>query len=263
MADFPDNPLLPFQSAPPSEGAPGFDYSTLEPDMAEKAHAAAVRIKGRFRTTISQIVEIGRDLKAIQKRMPHGAWGPWIDAEFGFSGHTALHYMNLAKFMEGKSETVSDLPQACLYALASPTADAVVVKQVVDAVEAGEPPPTTAAVKEKLAEARAAERKREAAQKKSPEQIEKEQKTTERRKIKDQKEDEKQAAIEASLVKAAEEIARQLVARFGAGGTLELFTLMGGIPFYRLEELFRPWVGGLSRRTLTEQEIEAKFGGYK
>jgi hypothetical protein len=117
-------------------------------------------------------------------------------------------------------------------------------------------------VKERLAEARAAKLKAKALVKKSPEQIAKEQKAEAREQARRQKDDAKQAAIEAGEVEAAKEIARLLVKKFGAGGALELFTIMRRVEFDRVKRLFLgpPNVVG-NRSFLTEEEIQERFGG--
>jgi Protein of unknown function (DUF3102) len=242
----------------------GFDYAILDEDLATKCQAAAGRIKGRFRTTLLEFVEIGRDLIAIQEKMPHGAWGPWLEAEFGFTDRTAQNYMNTATFMEGKSETVSLLPPATLYALASRSADPGVIEGVLADVDAGKVV-TTADVKEKLAKARAVQKKASASARKSPEQIKKEQAALERADRAHQKKvddiDAQRAAKEAREAEAAGKAVRLLVTGLGAAGTIELFTIMNRVSFDRVQQLLghRSMLGDYS--FLPESEIEAKFGG--
>jgi DUF3102 family protein len=242
----------------------GFNYAILDEDLATQCQAAAGRIKGRFRTTTLEIVEIGRDLIAIQDKMPHGAWGPWIEAEFGFTDRTAQHYMNTATFMEGKSETVSLLPPATLYALASPSADPDVVAEVLAETNARKLPPT-ADVKARLAKARTAQKKAQAAQKKLPEQIAKERAAEKRRQAAQEKADrehkEMWAERHALEAEAAKEFARGLVVGLGAGGALKLITSAPNMSLHQVKQQFQhPTVDG--RVTfLTEQEIAEKFGG--
>ena len=174
----------------------------------------------------------------------------------------AENCMNTAR-LATKYEMTAHLPPTILVALAAPSADLDVVEGVVDNIKAGK---AVTNVKERLAEARAAKLKAKAFAKKSPEQIAKEQKAEAKRQASVKKRirehEEEQAAIEAGEVEVAEKALRLLVAGLGAGRTLELFTLMRGISFYRVEQLFRPWVDG-QRTTLTEQDIKERFGGAK
>src|SRR4051794_36217320 len=53
------------------EGAP-FDYSRLDPDLADAARTAATRIKTRLRRTTEDIIAVGVELKEIKAKLPHG-----------------------------------------------------------------------------------------------------------------------------------------------------------------------------------------------
>jgi hypothetical protein len=244
----------------PHPAGASFDYSTLDRELANEARAAAGRIRERLRTAT---YETGRDLIAIKDKMPHGTFGSWVAAEFGISDHTAQNYMNAARFMEGKSETVSLLPPTALYALARPTASAEVVDEVLKQVDAGVPV-TTAMIRDRLAGAVAAQKKADA--RKSDEQLNKEREADKRHRALEEKRDrerkEEQAAIEAREAEVIENTARFLVDKLGVSGVHELFTRMRNIPFHRLERLFqRDFAGGRSpTRLLTEAEIETKFG---
>jgi hypothetical protein len=234
----------------------GFDYSTLDDsDVATDARAAARRINDRIRTTQD---EIGRELIAIQARMPRGAFGAWMAAELGFTERTATNYMGKARFVEGKSETVSLLPPAALYALASRSADPDVVKQVLDDVEAGKKV-TTAVVKERLAQAKTAQKKSKNKARKSPEEIKKELAAQEKSDLAHKK---KWADFHAREDEAVERAARMLVIGLGAARTVDLFTLMAGIPFGRVERQFiRPASGPESKdEFLSAETIEKRFG---
>lgn len=58
----------------------GFDYAALPVDSALTARAAAERIKLRLKRTVEDIIEIGRELKAVKDELPHGQFLPWIAA---------------------------------------------------------------------------------------------------------------------------------------------------------------------------------------
>jgi hypothetical protein len=153
-----------------------------------------------------------------------------------------------------------------LVALASPSADPGVRKQVLDDVEAGKPAPPPAIVKEMLAKARTAKKKAQAAQKKSPEQIAKEKAAQERADRAYQKkwddiragEAEKKAREDEAVKRAA----RMLVIGLGAARTVELFTLMVGIPFGRVERQFIRQASGPESKDefLSAEAIDKRFG---
>lgn len=68
---------------------------------------------------------------------PHGAFLPWIDAEFEMSEPTALRFIQVASRL-GTSVTVTDLSPKVLYALAAPSTPDEVVAAVETKASAGE-----------------------------------------------------------------------------------------------------------------------------
>jgi hypothetical protein len=113
----------------------GFDYSALDAASAEKARSTAARIRSRSMHTI---VETGRDLITIKAMLDHGAFGRWLDAEFGWTDRTAQNYMGAAGLAESKSEIVSLLPATTLYRLASPSTPDAIRDEIIARFEAGE-----------------------------------------------------------------------------------------------------------------------------
>lgn len=154
-----------------------FDYAALEPALADDARAVASRIRGRLRTVYR---DTGRDLIQIKDRIGHGQFGAWLKAEFDMTERAAENYMNAARWLEGKSESVSDLPATAVYALAAPSAPVAAVNEVVAAIEAGTKLPTHA-IRSMLAEALEAERKAKAEAAKTEEQRQEERKARESR----------------------------------------------------------------------------------
>jgi hypothetical protein len=67
-----------------------FDYSAVRSELAKKLRGQAARIKERMKATTSAIIEIGRDLRAVQQHLlEHGQFTPWVEAESGFTARTA------------------------------------------------------------------------------------------------------------------------------------------------------------------------------
>jgi hypothetical protein len=124
----------------------GFDYGTLDPEAAGIIRGAAERIRATMARTVP---EIGRELLRAKGLLPHGRFTAWAEAEIGMNARTAENYMRAARFLDGKPESVSVLPQTMLYALSAPTAPAELVQEVVAAAEAGEPLPAPV-VKQRL-----------------------------------------------------------------------------------------------------------------
>ena len=118
----------------PSKAIGIFDYTSISSDVAEDARAAAARIRHRM---VANIGEIGRELCAVKKRMPHGTFVRWVKAELGINPRSAENYMNAALFLEGKSESISHLPSTAIYALAAPSASQSIVDRVVAELDDG------------------------------------------------------------------------------------------------------------------------------
>jgi hypothetical protein len=157
------------QIVPPAiiEGA-GFDYTKLDdPALVAEAQATAGRIRDRLRTSY---INTGNDLIRIKDKLGHGRFGPWLELECIMSARSAEECMSAAR-LATKYAITANLPPTILVALGAKSADVDVVRTVLDDVEAGKPPPTTAKVKERLAAARAAQKKSKANARKSPEEI--------------------------------------------------------------------------------------------
>lgn len=128
----------------------------LPADVVMEVREASERIRVRMQRTAADIVEIGRDLTVIKKKVGHGNFLPWIDREFGMSEYTARRFMNAADGF--KSGTVPDFQPTVIYALTSPSTPEEVRENVVAMAERGEKvtTKTVADLKEKLKQANAA-----------------------------------------------------------------------------------------------------------
>jgi len=102
----------------PARQIVSFDYAALPQEVAIAAQAAAARIRGRIKATY---IETGRDLLSVKARLGHGHFLGWVHAEFEMSDRTARRYMAAAELSDLKTDTVSVLSPATVYALASPS----------------------------------------------------------------------------------------------------------------------------------------------
>ncbi len=116
----------------------GYDYSGLSPEVAAEARAVAERVRASHPRTVIAILDMGRDLLAVKARLGHGRFGLWLEAEFGGVARTAQNYMRAAQSFADKSELVSHLPPATVYALAAPSTPGELRRQIVERLRAGE-----------------------------------------------------------------------------------------------------------------------------
>jgi hypothetical protein len=114
---------------------PGFDYSSLNPDVADAARAARDRIKAIKAKIHSARYEIGRDLIDMKRSLGHGNFRRWVVAELSFSLRSAENYMAAASFIADKIAPVALFPPKAIYALAS--APPEIAQQVLAEADAG------------------------------------------------------------------------------------------------------------------------------
>lgn len=130
-------------------------YNVFQPAIAKLAEEAAGRIRSHSESGRRSVVEIGKELLAMKRKLGHGLFGKWIDAEFDMSAKSAQNYMNLARMAE-KSGAVPGLSDTSLQLLAAPGVDAVrdkIIKTITDDINAGKPAPKTKSVKEMISNA--------------------------------------------------------------------------------------------------------------
>jgi hypothetical protein len=133
----------------------GFNYELLETEVAEQARSSAERIRQKVKKTLESIIEVGQDLVAVKDALPHGQFGPWLKAEFGWGERMAQNFMSVAGAFGTKTEIIADLaiqPTAA-YLLAAPSAPDEARLAALERAEAGEQI-TSAVAKEILAETR-------------------------------------------------------------------------------------------------------------
>jgi hypothetical protein len=133
----------------------GFNYDLLETQVANQARGCADRIREKVKKTLEDIIDVGNDLLAVRETLPHGHFGLWLRAEFGWTERTARHLMAVAQRFGPKTEMISDLtiqPTAA-YLLAAPSVPDEARQAAIERAQAGENI-TAEVAKEILAESR-------------------------------------------------------------------------------------------------------------
>jgi hypothetical protein len=201
-----------------------FNYSGLPPAAAKIAQQAVDDIR---RWQKAAVVDTGLALLKVKAALGHGAFGDWLDAEFGMGHRTATNYMNAAAFAEGKSEKISILPSTALYALASPDADQKVVAEVLAEIEAGAVIPAQT-VRDRLNDATRA--RIAAASVKSAEEIKKEKENERKRRqaqvARDKQREAESAAFDLKAKANAARAANHLVKTYQGARLTEFCNLM-------------------------------------
>jgi hypothetical protein len=117
-----------------------FDYTPLTPDIAAQVQTAAQRIRQMVQRTLEDLLAAGKDLLAVNAALPHGRFGPWLRAEFGWTERTARRFMTVAERFGPKTDTMSDLPfdPTAAYLLAAPSAPEEASSVALERAENGE-----------------------------------------------------------------------------------------------------------------------------
>ena len=116
-----------------------FDYQRLEPAVRAVALEAAAKIKLHGRRAAESIVAIGEELMRVKAALPHGAWLPWLEAEFGWTDESARKFMRVAEYV-GQNPTLLEfqIDVSALYLLARPSTPEPVRDAAIERAATGE-----------------------------------------------------------------------------------------------------------------------------
>lgn len=115
-----------------------FDYSGLDDITAAEIIASRNRIRLLEKQTSEHIVEIGQHLIGVKGSLPHGRFGEWIEAEFGWSWSTANRFVRVAEVF-GEIRQIGEFDPSALYALASGNVPDELRSEFIAQADAGEP----------------------------------------------------------------------------------------------------------------------------
>jgi hypothetical protein len=124
-------------------------YQLLSPETVNEAKEAAVRIRSHL---VKNFISIGQELQKVKALLEHGQFGKWLKAEFNMSERSAQRYMSAA--VCGTRLAGKKLPRASILALAAPTTPAMVRRQIIASVEAGNTPPEAKEIRALITEAK-------------------------------------------------------------------------------------------------------------
>jgi hypothetical protein len=115
-----------------------FDYSQLATTVAMDVRESAARIRVREHNVVQEIFPIGRELRLVKAALPHGAFEPWLEAEFGWNERTVQRYMRADEVLGEKSDIMSDLTATAIYGLSARSTTREVREEIIRRLEAGE-----------------------------------------------------------------------------------------------------------------------------
>ena len=97
-------------------------------------------IKLKMKRSVSDIIDAGKRLHAVKKRLPHGYFKKWIETELGCHYTTGVNLMRVADVFGDSQEKVSNMGVAAsiLYFLATPSTPKQARQKVIQLIEDGE-----------------------------------------------------------------------------------------------------------------------------
>jgi hypothetical protein len=116
----------------------GFEYLTLDNDTAEFLKKQTEEIQIRCKRANEDILEIGRRLWDIKKRLQSGQFLQWLKVEFSWSHDTAHRFMRVYdRFKDRELSQIAEIPSSALYILAAASTPEEAAQEALDRVAAG------------------------------------------------------------------------------------------------------------------------------
>lgn len=131
----------------------GFDYSTLDSTTSQFVQQQTGEIRALMKRTAQDIIEVGQKLLQVKKKLGHGRFGDWLQAEFQWSISAATRFMQVSEQFQFVNLANLDLAPSALYELAAPSTPPSARDEAVARAKAGEPISYTTAktIKQKYA----------------------------------------------------------------------------------------------------------------
>jgi len=79
----------------------------------------AKEIRASSGRQLAEVIATGEALLRVKEVLPHGEFGEWLAAEFGWAERTAQNYMRATEAFGENPQRVADLPLRSLYTLAA------------------------------------------------------------------------------------------------------------------------------------------------
>ena len=117
-----------------------FDYTSLDSETSQFVQEQTGEIRVLMKRTVESIVEIGKKLIEVKKRLKHGRFGIWLLTEFYWDERTARRFMSVAESLGHKSDILSkaNFAPSALYLLAAPSTPETARAEALARAEAGE-----------------------------------------------------------------------------------------------------------------------------
>jgi hypothetical protein len=115
-----------------------FNYQSLDSETSQFVQFQTVKIRGFWRQSVRNIIEIGQCLIAVKARLGHGNFENWLTAEFDWGLWTARKFMQVAEQFKSVNFTETSIDASALYILAAPSTPEEARQEALARAEAGE-----------------------------------------------------------------------------------------------------------------------------
>jgi hypothetical protein len=116
-----------------------FDYNSLDAETSQFVQQTTDEIRTLIQRTREGIIETGQKLNEVKKRLKHGQFGDWLEAEFAWSWDTANRWMNVTNRLGGKIPHGAEIDDRALYLLAAKSTPESARSEALARAKAGEP----------------------------------------------------------------------------------------------------------------------------
>ena len=116
------------------------DSNEIDESVLEEVRQEADVIRSKMKRSVSDIIDAGKRLHAVKKKIPHGFFKKWIETELGCHYTTGVNLMRVAEVFGDRQEKVSSMGVAAsiLYFLATPSTPKQAREKVIQLIEDGE-----------------------------------------------------------------------------------------------------------------------------
>ena len=114
-----------------------FHYSDLDAETLDFMQQQTREIRLLMKRTARDIINIGQKLTEIKKRLGHGKYRKWIEAEFNWSKSTANSFENVAKQF-ANVQNLDIFTPSVLYELAAPSTPETARQEAIGRASQGE-----------------------------------------------------------------------------------------------------------------------------
>lgn len=115
-----------------------FNYQSLDSETSQFVQFQTGKIRGLWRQSVHNIIEIGQGLIAVKARLGHGNFENWLTAEFDWGLWTARKFMQVAEQFKSVNFTETSIDASALYILAAPSTPEEARQEALARAEAGE-----------------------------------------------------------------------------------------------------------------------------